>query len=562
MNINNSYKEIFSSLKEWNFHKACQMHEDILEYTHDFFSEYIKLLADFGKLDEIYNKFDRLGFIFVENIKEDPKQKHPEAIGFCLDFIKQKFIPSKFSLIGADNNSKLLYLANKEDKKELAVYINNNAAAMINNHSTAQDNMILNFAINGLISAEMLSHELGIKIITAFIENKNINSWRKRYVISSILRYFYSREDDLFFKLKEQHYNHLQKISFQLNAFFNEDGAKRLYQQFNNFIISANNTDIKYPVSHKPKVAICISGMFRGSSLAIESIKKNVAEPLNADIFIHSWDQWQPWPGICGGAPDSWVWRLFGGDGKKLCPTILRSFHDFKRHFPMTASVIERPVFSEFTPSFMEAMISPTSYKIDNELEFLNSLTPLLDSFSSRGNYNQAKMFYGIYESTELMLKHERENNFEYDYVIRARPDCAIKEKLTYSFLDNLQFNELATDMVLDCGPLDQFYISRKDVHLKVANLWKASITSESLSPFKSFPKYDAHALLFLWMMVNNIIPVSPSVTRHLALATSNLTPPKELYAALEHDLHHDAKELVENKAIRDFINHIIGLKK
>ena len=116
--------------------------------------------------------------------------------------------------------------------------------------------------------------------------------------------------------------------------------------------------------------------------------------------------------------------------------------------------------------------------------------------------------------------------------------------------------------MVLDCGPLDQFYISRKDVHLKVANLWKASITSESLSPFKSFPKYDAHALLFLWMMVNNIIPVSPSVSRHLALATSNLTPPKELYAALEHDLHHDAKELVENKAIRDFINHIIGLKK
>ncbi|MDW3253716.1 hypothetical protein NQ261_23670 [Escherichia coli] len=562
MNANNSYKEIALALKEWKFDQACQKHESMLEHTHEFFSEYINLLADFGKLDEIYNKFDQFGFLFVENIKADPKQKHPEALSFCLEFIKQKFIPSKYSLIGTDNNSKLLYLTNKEDKKELALYIAQNAAAIINNHSTAQDNMILNFAINGLISAKVLSSELGIKIVTAFIENKNINSWRKRYVLSSLLRYFYSCEDYSFFKLKEQHYNHLQKISFQLNSFFNEDGAKKLYHQFNNFIISTNNTHIKYTKSHKPKVAVCISGMFRGSSLAIESIKKNVADPLNADIFIHSWDQWQPWPGICGGAPDSWVWRLFGGDGKKLCPNFLKSFNDFKKYFPMAASVIENPVFSEFTTSFMKSLLSPISYKIDNESDFLNSLVTPPDSFSSRGNYNQAKMFYGIYESTALMLQHERKNNFEYDYVIRARPDCAIKEKLTHTFLDSLQFNELATDMVLDCGPLDQFYISRRDVHIKVANLWKASISSGSLSPFKDFPKYDAHALLFLWIAVNNIIPVSPPVTRHLALATSNLTPPKELYNALEHDLHNDAKDLIENAAVRDFISHIIGSKK
>ncbi|HFL9761545.1 TPA: hypothetical protein ACG54V_004358, partial [Escherichia coli] len=218
MNANNSYKEIALALKEWKFDQACQKHESMLEHTHEFFSEYIKLLADFGKLDEIYNKFDQFGFLFVENIKADPKQKHPEALSFCLEFIKQKFIPSKYSLIGTDNNSKLLYLTNKEDKKELALYIAQNAAAIINNHSTAQDNMILNFAINGLISAKVLSSELGIKIVTAFIENKNINSWRKRYVLSSLLRYFYSCEDYSFFKLKEQHYNHLQKISFQLNS--------------------------------------------------------------------------------------------------------------------------------------------------------------------------------------------------------------------------------------------------------------------------------------------------------------------------------------------------------
>lgn len=36
----------------------------------------------------------------------------------------------------------------------------------------------------------------------------------------------------------------------------------------------------------------------------------------------------------------------------------------------MAASVIENPVFSEFTTSFMKSLLSPISYKIDNESDF------------------------------------------------------------------------------------------------------------------------------------------------------------------------------------------------
>ncbi len=562
MNIEDRYKEINNALLMWNFDEACRYHDALLEHSFKYFSDYIKLLADFGKLERIHYLFDKYGFIFIEEKIHDPQQKNSEAIAFCLKFIKEKFIPSQFSLIGSDKNARLLHLSLKGNKSELAKYIETNTSAIINNNSTAQDNMILNFAINHLIAENLLSGEIGIRMATTLIENKNINSWRKKFLLSSILKYFHSKENCNFFKLKDQYYNHIQKIAFQLNNFFHEIGAKRAYYKFNNAILTSNNTNLNYFNKKEPKIAVCISGMFRGNSLAIDSIKNNIIHPLNADVFIHSWDTWQPWPGICGGAPDSWIWRLFGGDGKKLCPNSLKSFLDFKKYFPTAAKVIETPVTAAFTPDFMTSIIQPTSFKIDNELEFIKSLGEKSDVFSTRGNHNQAKMFYGISASTELMTTYEKEQNFEYDYVIRARPDCAIIDKLPKEFIDSLNFNELATDMILDCGPLDQFYISRRDVHIKIANLWKASVACERLSPFENFPKYDAHALMFLWMVVNNIIPVTPPVKRHLALATSNACPPKDLYDALKYDLQHTAKGLYNSDDIKKFIDYLLEINK
>ena len=38
------------------------------------------------------------------------------------------------------------------------------------------------------------------------------------------------------------------------------------------------------------KIAICLSGLSRCALLTFESLISNIAIPLNADIFIHTWD--------------------------------------------------------------------------------------------------------------------------------------------------------------------------------------------------------------------------------------------------------------------------------
>lgn len=555
-------KKINEALKQWQFEDACNYHEELLQHSFKRLSEYIKLLADFGKLDKIYDLFGKYGFTFIAEQKKNPQQKHPGIFDFGLKLIKEEYIPSKLAITGSDKNAALLYLSLKNNKNDLLTYIDANSSVIINNNTNPHDNMILNFAINSLISENLLRDDLGIKIVNVFIENTNINNWRKRFVLSLILQHFHSQDEPNFFKLREQYYNHIQKIASQLSKFFNEDGAKKTYYKFNNAILNSNNTKLKSISKKKPRVAVCISGMFRGHESAIQSIKDNIISPLNADVFIHSWDFWQPWVGIGGGAPESWAWRLLGSDGIKYCPKSLKSFLDFKKYFPTSAKIIETPITATFTSNVMSSLIQPQSFRLDNELEFIKSLGTNVDAFSTRGHHNQAKMFYGIYESTQLMLTYERLHNFEYDYVVRARPDCAIVDKLSQDFLEKLNFNELATDMDMVVGPVDQFYISKRDVHIKIADLWKASVASERLSPFEGFPKYDAHMLMYLWMVTNNIIPVAPPVKRNLALATSNSRPPKNLYDALEYDLQHTAKHLEEIEDVKKFIPYLLGIAK
>jgi hypothetical protein len=48
---------------------------------------------------------------------------------------------------------------------------------------------------------------------------------------------------------------------------------------------------------------------------------------------------------------------------------------------------------------------------------------------------NVWKMWYSQYQANQLRVKHEQENNFKYDMVIRSRPDVAIIGELNAAFM-------------------------------------------------------------------------------------------------------------------------------
>lgn len=557
MNIEDRYKQINNALLLWKFDEACSLHNSLLQHSFKYLSEYIKLLADFGKLDKIYDLLDKYGFIFIEEQKHDLQQKHPEVIDFCLRFIKEKFIPSQYSPVLLDKTSMLLHLSFNKDKKILFNYIKDNANNLINKSSSPQDNMVLNHAFNQLLDSKLVNCDLCIKLSQSLVENPHVNNMRKKYIISKIINFSIVNGYGPFFKMRDQYYNHIQKISHLLHKNIHETGAIETYSKFNNSILKYNTHNLIKNKKHKPKVAVCISGMFRGNDLAIKSIYKNIVSTLDADVFVHSWDVWQPWSGICGAGLDSWTWRLFGDDGRKHCPEQLKSFSNFKKVFPSTANVIENPIYDRFTADFMLSIIKPTSFLIENEDVFLNSLDDK-NNFMTRDSYNQTKMFYGIYKSTQLMMRHEIENNINYDFVIRARPDCAVVDKLTFELLSTLKDNDIAVDMAADVGPIDQFYISRRDTYITLSSLWQHSISANKLSPFESFPKYDAHALMYLWMLKNKIVPVKPLIRRDFSLVNSKTTPPEILNDTLAHDFKHSASHLLSDNETSRFIQYIL----
>ena len=48
------------------------------------------------------------------------------------------------------------------------------------------------------------------------------------------------------------------------------------------------------------KVALCLAGHMRSYERTIDDWKANIIQPLNADVFIHSWKRTGPWVGNFG----------------------------------------------------------------------------------------------------------------------------------------------------------------------------------------------------------------------------------------------------------------------
>lgn len=140
------------------------------------------------------------------------------------------------------------------------------------------------------------------------------------------------------------------------------------------------------------KVALCLSGQARFlETCYYESMKPNIIDDLNPDVFIHTWDT------------SNMVDQYFiNGNGWVMGNKIP---HDL-----------------------METMISlykPKKYIIEPQKHFEQNKWSdrLMPSIKSDHMYS---MFYSICESNKLKKQYEYENNFTYDWVIRIRFDMAI----------------------------------------------------------------------------------------------------------------------------------------
>ncbi|WP_139790063.1 hypothetical protein [Halomonas sp. BC2] len=289
------------------------------------------------------------------------------------------------------------------------------------------------------------------------VSEEKLNSVRHRFLIKSIVENeLLSTNSSLLNPAKN--FRFLKQVLTILYKYNDEPGAASLGGRLNAYMsTSMKNMMIHHPSDARPRVAIMVSGMFRVNEKALLDIVKFLKVPLDADIFVHTWDVMEQWPGL-GGA-HTWSTRVL--NSTLVPPKEIVKQKDFQRIMPGLFSAISVSKMCSL-PSSAYDVLKPNKIVIENQSDFIEKLN---DSFMTRGHYNQSKMFYGLKRCFELIQEYERDNSFEYDVVIRCRPDVGIKNSSLTEF-SNVQDRVLYTAYSMPAGPQDQFF-------MQIGKLWK-----------------------------------------------------------------------------------------
>jgi hypothetical protein len=154
------------------------------------------------------------------------------------------------------------------------------------------------------------------------------------------------------------------------------------------------------------KAALCISGQMRTYRHCFASLKQNILDPLNPDVFIYTWSD----AGSCT--------RIEKDERQPSLQAPVT--HDRLRtlYHPKSA------IIQEYKTAYAEEMHGVRVPDILKKME--------------PHNYRGAiPMFFTMYQCNELKRQYEADGGFQYDVVIRLRPDLLISELIPKRILEN-----------------------------------------------------------------------------------------------------------------------------
>jgi hypothetical protein len=153
------------------------------------------------------------------------------------------------------------------------------------------------------------------------------------------------------------------------------------------------------------RVALCLAGQMRTYKQCFGYLKDNVIEPLKPDIFIFT----EKNIGITN--------RLV--DNKKHIEGTVSS-ESIRRLYDPDRLIITEPFSMSDLKQFKGVTVPDDLIKAEPD--------------HWKGNIPN---FYSIYSCNELKRKHEQDNGFIYDLVIRMRPDLLVEEEIPSEVIEN-----------------------------------------------------------------------------------------------------------------------------
>jgi len=547
-------------ISDWDFSSTFEFfNENAVKQSKQL--EFCVYLADLGLLEELHQFIKKNGLYDLKSIAENPENKYEKRDNAknLLNIYELEMLPvferEPNSLPGIDGD--LIRLSQYSDLSILINYILKNKDIIFQVDQHPKTLMYLTYAIS-----KALNFKADIDLLKLLIDNfdnfKKISALRKAYLTKTIALQLILEPNVITFP-KIGH-NKLQTL---LAILVSQKEKYKGAELFYSLVSDVVRQELKQLVKARqlgsdirPRVAVCISGMYRCGNLALDNIYKNIIAPLHADVFFHSWTEMQDWPGL-GGAGDEWILRIFNKEILERCPHPLRSKKFFKEKFPRTYSIIDTPSYSNFDVTLLPKNIEFKKIQLEIPESVFSENNIREEKFLSLGSLNQAKMLYGIYKAHELAVNYESEKNFRYDYIVRCRPDVGIYNQLNFSDLEKLKTREVAMEFNKAIGAQDQFWYSQRGAGLSIASLWAASTDNGGLSPFSQFPQMRAHGLLLGWMIQNELQPVLTQIRRNMAMVSAKATPP-DFSLALAEDFTKEAFDLSQSLDVRKFFTALL----
>ena len=236
-----------------------------------------------------------------------------------------------------------------------------------------------------------------------------------------------------------------------------------------------------------PDVALCLYGQMRTYDDCLPFFQENIIDPLDPDVFIHTWEH-------RGGISNRSSQHT---DSPPRQQKIKED--EIKQIYSAQQVVVEK--FHESDYDELDGVSPPEEIK--NNDQYTKSVLPLL---------------YKLYKCNKLKQKYEKKRDQKYDIVIVTRPDVAIFTPLPNEILNEPDYMwELRSQRSRDTEALDDIIVISSSSNIdsyaatfsQAENYWETALSEKN----RNYP-VAAQQLLYHHIVKNNICINQPNMRR------------------------------------------------
>ncbi|EAH6765456.1 hypothetical protein EI877_08850 [Campylobacter coli] len=436
-------KQVKNAIDVWNFDSIGSIYEKNFTNCDEIKMDYLLFLYETGQFIKLNN--------FIGSYNKAPLWWNKKLIDLDFLFLKNKIN----SIVNIDYKKINIDEFDFREKGILACYL-------LNCYKKDNDFQI----------------DIAVLLLNSFILKEKLLLTKAYYICNSI-DYFEVFDNSYFLK------NTRTILGVIQNDFSNSIGGKTYYEKFN---LNFNRQFFKdLNLKTQRRVALCIGGALRGNwQEYIDDIVRHLN--FKVDIFLFSWNIEFRWIGL-GGNPFRWVDRMLPADVAKLMPNEIATKKNFSQNFPSVFKKLEQEYGVSIDPDELRKIKNLAAFELEDQDNFLNKYKNEITI-----KPNVAKLYYGNYRLLQMVYEYQYKHNFQYDYIIKTRPDAKFRSVLAIEDIESLRHSDLMiTHYISLNGTLDDLFAAGRNETMQVyLSLWSNAALNKHLPMFTHFPDFPS----------------------------------------------------------------------